>query len=155
MNNVDAIKWVGRFRLEKYVTGEDRPYDIVTARNALLTAGATAMWQRLAGQGSVSVFDGTNTRMCVGDGTAAADPTHTDLQGALKTRKLVDAAPIITGAGIVFVATFGTADANHAWEEAGIANSAAGALLLNRVVQGFGTKTSGLTWVLTGSLSLA
>ena len=167
-NAIDSVKWRGLITVEKYLTDEFdealrqdgslvglRPYDVVQAENLLLTPGATAMWQKLCGQGAVTSFDGTNTYIAVGTGTAAAAAAQTDLQGATKTRKLVDSAPVIAGAGLTVVSTFGTADANHAWEEIGIANASAAGLLLNRVVQTFGVKTAGLTWVVTGALSLA
>ena len=121
--------------------------------NLLLTAGATALWNRLAGLGAVTAFDATNGRLCVGNGTAAAGVGQTDLQGATKTRKLFDAAPTVSTNTFTAVTTFTTADANHAWEEAGIANASSGGVLLNRVVQSYGTKTSSLQWVLTGVLS--
>lgn len=155
------IKWRGLFRVDKYITeelaescGRVKPYDVVEAENLLLTAGATLMLQFLAGQGAPTAFNGTNGYMCIGNGTTAAVASQTDLQGATKTRKILDAAPVISGAGITFVTTFGTADANQAWEEAGLANASAAGVLLNRVVQTFGVKTSGLTWVVTGSISL-
>jgi hypothetical protein len=77
------------------------------------------------------------------------------VQGGSKLRKVFDAAPTVSTNSYVAVATFQTTDANFAWEEAGLANSASGATLLNRVVQSFGTKTSALTWVLTFSASLS
>lgn len=151
---LEGLGWTGVFVVDKYEDEAHRrggaPYEsIESAPNLLLTAGATAIFNRLANLGSVTAFDATNGRLCVGNGTAAVSIGQTDLQGASKTRKVYDAAPTISTNTYTAVATFGTGDANHAWEEAGVANSASGAVLLNRVVQTFGTKTSGLTWVLT------
>ena len=153
----ESVKWRGRFVVAKYWADDDlaraTPYEVLEGDNLLLTAGATALWNRLAGLGAVTAFDATNGRLCVGNGTAAAGIGQTDLQGATKTRKLFDAAPTISTNTFTAVTTFTTADANHAWEEAGIANASSGGVLLNRVVQSYGTKTSSLQWVLTGVLS--
>lgn len=153
----DCIKWRGLFVVRKYWADDDlkraTPYEVLVAENLLLTAGATAVFNRLAGLGAVTAFDATNGRMCVGNGTTAAAVGQTDLQGASKTRKVFDAAPTISTNTFTCVTTFTTTDANHAWEEAGIANSSSGATLLNRVVQSFGTKTSSVQWVLTGVLT--
>lgn len=153
----DTLNWRGRFVVAKYWADDDllraTPYEVLEGDNLLLTAGATALWNRLAGLGSVTAFDGTNGRMCVGSGTTSVSAGQTDLQGASKTRKVFDAAPTISTNTFTAVTTFTTTDANHAWEEAGIANAASGAVLLNRVVQTFGTKTSSVQWVLTGVLT--
>lgn len=153
----ESVSWHGRFVVAKFWADDDlsraTPYEVLEADNLLLTAGASALWNRLAGLGAVTAFDATNGRLCVGNGTAAAAVGQTDLQGASKTRKLFDAAPTISTNSFTAVTTFTTADANHAWEEAGVANAAAGGVLLNRVVQTFGTKTSSVQWVLTGVLS--
>lgn len=148
------IAWTGifvceQFEAEAHARG-GKPYATLESKpNLLLTAGATALFNRLAGLGSVTAFDGTNGRLCVGNGNTAAAVGQTDLQGGSKTRKVFDAAPTISTNTYTAVTTFGTGDANYAWEEAGVANSASGAVLLNRVAQSFGTKNSSLTWVLT------
>ena len=153
----DCVTWHGRFVVAKYWADDDlkraTPYEVLEGDNLLLTAGATALWNRLAGLGSVTAFDATNGRLCVGSGTTAVSAGQTDLQGASKTRKVFDAAPTISTNTFTCVTTFTTSDANHAWEEAGIANAASGAVLLNRVVQSFGTKTGSVQWVLTGVLT--
>lgn len=144
---------VTKYEAEAHARGGS-PYEVVEGRNLLLTAGATILLTRLASDAPVK-FDATNGRLCVGNGTTAVAAGQTDLQGASKLRKAFDAAPTISSNSYVAVATFGTGDANFAWEEAGVANSSSGATLLNRVVQNFGTKTSSLTWVLTCSLSIS
>lgn len=153
----DAVRWRGQFTVRKFWADDDptraTPYEVLEGENLLLTAGATALWNRLAGLGAVTAFDGTNGRLCVGSGTTAVAAGQTDLQGASKTRKVFDAAPTISTNSFTAVTTFTTADANHAWEEAGIANAASGGVLLNRVVNSFGVKTSSVQWVLTASLS--
>jgi hypothetical protein len=153
----ETVRWHGRFTVAKFWADDDltraTPYEVLEGDNLLLTAGATALWNRLAGLGAVTAFDSTNGRMCVGSSPSAAAVGQTDLLGASKTRKVFDAAPTISTNSFTAVTTFTTADANHAWEEAGIANAASGGVLLNRVVQSFGTKTSSVQWVLTAVMS--
>lgn len=155
----EANQFKGIFIVFKYETlaycRGGLPYEIIESEpNLLLTAGATVMFQRLSGT-TPPAFDATNGRLCVGSGNAAVAVGQTDLQGVSKTRKLFDTAPIVSTNTFTAVTTFGTADANHAWEEAGMANAATGATLLNRIVQSFGTKNSSLTWVLTFVASLS
>lgn len=159
----DSIREEGFFVVQKYAVEElladprATPYETIESGcNLMLTAGATAYHQRVVG---VDVSPGpttlasTNARLAVGDGTAAAAAAQTDLQGATKTRKVVDAPGTISGNQISFTSTFDTSTGNHAWNEAGIANAGSGGVLFNRVVQSFGTKTAGLQWVLTGTLA--
>ncbi|WP_147200995.1 hypothetical protein [Pseudonocardia asaccharolytica] len=147
-----AVRWRGRATVAKYWADDDlrraTPYEVLEGDNLLLTAGATLLLNRLCGIAGTAL-DETNARVCVGDGTAAAAAGQTDLQGTNKFRKLVDAAPTVSGNQAFFWATFDTSEANFDWEEAGLANAAAGATLVNRFVQSFGTKTSSLQWTLT------
>lgn len=153
-----AVCWEGRAKVEKYWADDDpvraTPYEVIEAENLLLTAGATLVLNRLCGV-SATALDVTNARLCVGDGTTAVSAAHTDLQGANKFRKVVDSAPVVSGNTAQLVATFATTEANFTWSEAGIANSASGATLLNRFLQSFGTKTSILQWTLTVTASLS
>ena len=158
----DSVREEGFFTVQKYAVEElladslATPYETIESGcNLMLTAGANAYHQRLIGVdgAAVTTFASTNARLAVGDGTAAVAASQTDLQGATKTRKLVDGVATISTNQISFVSTFTTTDANHAWNEAGIANAGSGGVMLNRVVQPFGTKTSGLQWVLTGTLA--
>lgn len=154
----EAVKIRGLWRVEKFWADDDLsraiPYDVVEGENLVTTVGAQAIWNRLVGT-SVTDFSATNCRLAVGIGTTAAAQSDTDLVGATKTRKIVDGAPTVSGRGITWVSTFTTADANHAWNEAGVSNAASGGTLLNRVVQSFGTKTSSVQWVLTASVTLS
>lgn len=158
----DTATEEGWFTVRKYSCAElaadprATPYEEPTTSgcNLLLTSGANTYQNRLIST-SITAFDATNARIAVGNGTASVVAGQTDLQGGTKTRKVVDGTPTVSGNQISCVATFATGDANHAWEEAGIANAASGGVLLNRVVQSFGTKSSGLQWVITGTIALS
>lgn len=153
-----AMRWRGRAKVAKFWADDDiaraTPYEVIEADNLLLTAGATLVLNRLCGVASTAL-DASNARVCVGDGTTAAAVGQTDLQGTNKLRKLVDEAPTVSGNQAFFWATFGTSEANFDWQEAGLANAAAGATLVNRFTQNFGTKTNLLQWTLTITVTLS
>jgi hypothetical protein len=104
--------------------------------------------------GTGTPFNAANAHLGVGNSTTAFSAAHTDLQGASKTRKIVDSAPGLATNVMTFVATFGTGDANHAWDEVGVFNASSAGVMLCRVVQALGTKASG-TWVLTHTVTVA
>ena len=134
--------------------------------NVLTIGGASIQWQTLIGNGgagALQYYNNANAHIGVGDSTTAAADTQTDLVGASKTRKAMDATyPLHTDStgtagskSIAFRSTFATTDANHAWDEWGVFNASTGGRMLNRKVEALGTKTSAATWVLTITLSLA
>jgi hypothetical protein len=168
----DGQMWRCHTKLEKF-HGDDlsvEPYDTVEIDgNILVIGGASVQWQTLIGNGTgtagqaLTFFNNANAHIGVGNSTTAAADTQTDLQGASKTRKAMDATyPLHTDTtgtagskSIVFRSTFATGDANYAWEEWGIFNASAAGRMLNRKVEALGTKTAAATWVLTITLSLA
>lgn len=177
-------QWRAAICIEKfhgdYATREDAleaegsPYAVDEREgNLLLIGGVSCQWQTLIGNGSavaggaLTYFNNANAAIAVGGGagaTTAAANTQTDLQGATKTRKGMDATypqhtDSASSAGaltITFRATFGAADGNHAWDEWGVANSPvlATGRLLNRKVEALGTKAAG-TWVFTVTVQIS
>lgn len=120
---------------------------------AIINAGSAT------GGGALTWFDNANAALGVGDSTAVFANTQTDLQAATnKLRKAMDATYPSRAANVLtFKSTFGSADANFAWQEVGVFNSptAATGTMLSRVVAAHGTKASGDTWVLTHTVTLA
>jgi len=174
----DVIQWRAKWKLEKYDTpnGESidglEPYEVIDREgNLLMYGGASCLWQCLIGNGTTTAgqaltyFNNAQAAIGVGDSTTAAAATHTNLQAATnKLRKAMDASqPAHTdattsgAASITFKSTFGTSDANFAWQEWGVFNSTTDATgrMLNRKVESLGTKTSSATWVFTVTLTLA
>lgn len=139
--------------------------------NLLMYGGISCLWQALIGNGTATAgqaltyFNNAQAAIGVGDSTTAAAATQTDLQAATnKLRKAMDATfpahtdgVVIGAASIQFKSTFGTSDANWAWQEWGVFNSptAATGRMLNRKVESLGTKTSAASWALTVTLSLS
>lgn len=161
--DVERATWQPRIELRKYDTpaGEDiaglDPVEVIVEEgNLLTTAGATALLTLLIGGGG-SAFNNANSYLGVGDSTTAAAVGQTDLQAATnKLRKAMDSGyPQVSAATVTWRATFGTSDANWAWQEWGVFNAAAAGTMLNRKVTSLGTKTSAATWQLTVSAAVA
>lgn len=101
-------------------------------------------------------FNNANSYIGVGDSTTAYAAGQTDLQAATnKLRKAMDATyPQVATNVITFRSTFGTTDANFAWQEWGVFNAASGGTMLNRKVESLGTKTNTQTWQFTTTLTV-
>lgn len=183
----DPIRWRAQWTLHKYAdpTGavadalkngaalDTFAADDVIERegNLLMYGGASCLWQCLIGNGTTTAgqaltyFNNAQAAIGVGDSSTAAAATQTDLQAATnKLRVAMDStypqhtdATTSGAASIVFRSTFSTAQANYAWAEWIVANSATAATgrALNRKVEALGTKTSAATWTFTVTLSLA
>lgn len=121
---------------------------------ALTTAGVKFLSQAVVGQGTM--FSAANARLGVGDGATAFAASQTDLQGANKLRKPMDAGfPIVEPPVVTFRSTFPPADANFDWKEWGIFNAASGGVMLSRAVESNGTKQNNQTWVLEVAVTFA
>lgn len=171
----DAIRWHAKWSVAKFhgdSTDEADMFDLIEREgNLLMYGGASCLWQTLIGNGTATAgqaltyFNNTQAAIGAGDSNTAAAATQTNLQAASnKLRKAMDAtypqhtdATTSGAASIVFRSTFTTSDANYAWQEWGIFNSATDAVgrMLNRKVESLGTKTSSATWQFTCTLTLA
>ena len=149
--------WHAAYKLEKYSDSDlgREPDEVIEFDdNLLMNAGITALLTLLIGGGGTA-FSAANGYLGVGNSSAAAAAAQTDLQGASKTRVIVDSAPSRSSQTLTFVATFGSAVANFAWEEVGIFNAGSGGTMLSRRVSSLGTKASGATWILTITLTIS
>lgn len=106
---------------------------------------------------AVTAFNNANSYIGVGDSTTAFSAAQTDLVAATnKLRKAMDATYPSGGANVItFRSTFGTTDANFAWQEWGVFNGSSGGTMLNRKVESLGTKTSAQTWQFTVVLTFS
>jgi len=127
------------------LAGQDYLGSEVFEGNVALNEGLGELIDIICGLGTPTKWDNTNARLGVGNGTAAADPTQTSLQGASKTFKAMDSGyPQRSAQTAEWRATFGTGDANYAWEEFTVVNAADDTgKNLNRKVESKGTKASG------------
>ena len=152
----DSFHWACRVRVEKYRDGESDPYEVIEVDgNILVNTGIALMEDLLIGAGG-TVFSNANAHLGVGDSTTAAAASQTDLQASTnKFRKAMEATfPSRSAQTLTFKSSFGTGDANFAWEEWGTFNASSAGTMLNRKVQSFGTKSSG-TWVLTATITIS
>ena len=122
----------------------------------MVDAGRNIMVQATIGA-AVTPFNNANAFIGVGDSTTAQTVAQTDLQAATnKMRKAMDATYPSGAANVItFRSTFGTADANWAWQEWGIFNNGTNGsgTMLSRKVESLGTKTSAQTWQFTVTLT--
>jgi hypothetical protein len=173
----DGIKWrcvttlrkyredVDEFRKQHGLEAGERLFGYVCSAyetrviegNLALQEGIKELFTLLTG-GSATVFSNANARLGVGNGTAEAEDTQTDLQGGSKAYKAMDTSYPVVGEladkKVTFRSTFGSAEGNFAWEEWVIDNGGTGLKTLNRKVESLGTKSSG-SWQLTVEISLA
>lgn len=106
-----------------------------------------------------TAFNNANAYIGVGDSTTAHAFTQTDLQGTTnRLRKAMDATYPTNAANVLtFRSTFGTAEANWAWQEWGVFNNptTGSGTMMNRKVESLGTKTSAQSWQITVTITLA
>ena len=118
--------------------------------NVALNVGLQNLIDIICGIGTTTLYNNANARLCVGSDATAADPTQTDLIDATPTWKAMDATyPQKSGQTAEWRSTFGSDDANEAWQEYAVDNGATAHKLLNRKVESKGTKASGETWTLS------
>ena len=134
-----------------------KPYEVVDiSGNGLLNEGINNMWTLICG-GSATAYDNTYARLGVGSSDTAHAAAQTDLQA--ETDKLYVAMEsgypeYGTSQKAVFKGSFGSSDANFAWNEWSVDNGSSAALNINRKVESLGTKSTG-TWTLTVEISLS
>lgn len=121
----------------------------------LTNTGRDALAACIVGEAEM-MFDNDNAHLGVGDSTTAFAAAQTDLQAASNAfRKAMDETfPKRDGNVLTFRSTFLTDDANFAWHEWGIFNAPSGGTMLNRKVQGLGTKANDTSWRLTATITV-
>ncbi len=120
--------------------------------NIALNEGLQELIDVICGLGTPTGWDNSNARLGVGDSNTAEDAAQTGLQAASnKAYKAMDATyPQRSGQTAEWRATFGTDEANFAWEEFTVVNASDDAgKNLNRKISSKGTKSSGETWTLS------
>ena len=168
--DADAVAWATR-RLgrEPRLLGEFGALGVRSYRttehlgNLITNAGYSRIGNLATNQGATQAFDATHTRIGVGDSSAAAAYTDTDLAGGAPATneffKLVSGAATIGGTRTwAWTAVFASGQANQVWAGFGIDQGTADgttvtAPLLNHAVSAQGTKASGQVWTATATIT--
>ncbi len=119
--------------------------------NIALNEGLQELIDIICGLGTPTKWDASNARLGVGDSSTTETATQTGLQASTnKTFKAMDSGyPQRTNQTVEWRSTFGSDEANYAWEEYTVVNAASDAgKNLNRKTASKGTKASGETWTL-------
>jgi len=141
------------------------PYEVTKIDGNLVT---TAGWGRittLLNAGTGNLITSTTARVGAGNGGGSAAVGDTDLSAAAGSANRwfqTSTVTVPSSTQLQFVATFGTADGNFAWQEFGIdigtatvtSGNTVNAVLLNHKTSiAQGTKASGQTWTATATLT--
>jgi hypothetical protein len=157
----ERLRYRTEWTITKYANDADyaagRAFEVCPLPgNILVNAGIQLMIDSLIG-GTVTAFSNANAYLGVGDSSTAESASQTDLQAATnKTRKPMSATyPSRSNQTVTFRAAFGSADANHNWNEFAVFNASSGGTMLNRKVSSQGTKASGQTWTLDLAITIS
>ncbi|MCW4046042.1 MAG: hypothetical protein NWE99_00555 [Candidatus Bathyarchaeota archaeon] len=178
-NAKEKIGWKAHWRIDKFHDAENKIAGALQAglsmfdaqqmfrdayrgceefeANIALNEGLQELIDIICGLGTPTKWDNANARLGVGNSNTAESASQTGLQGASKTFKAMDTGyPQRSGQTAEWRATFGSADANYAWEEYTVVNAADDTgKNLNRKVASKGTKSSGETWTLSLQVSFS
>ncbi len=129
--------------------------------NLLLNTGINALWNALGGTALADPFNGTYTRIGVGDSTTAAAATQTGLQSTTNTafQQVASGYPTVgSNQQLVAQSVFGSTAANFAWNEFVVDNGQGNTgtiTAINRLVSAQGTKASGQVWTVTMTITIS
>lgn len=150
----EQIKWRTSWQIQKFRNSrEAEPYAVEHfGGNVALEGGLQAICDMIVGDFSGEVFDETHARLGVGSDDTPANAEQAGLEDAGAVWKGMDAGyPQRNDESIVFRSTFEGGDANFGWEEYAVDNG--DGVVLNRKVEGKGTKQADEVWILTLTLS--
>jgi hypothetical protein len=152
----DAVWTIRKFANDEAVR-KNQPFEVVKFKgNCLCNEGINEFITLGCGTGATK-YDNTNANLIVGTGSGAAQATDTEatFTAGVKKGMMAGYPTYGTSQKMTFKASYGSGDANQAWNEFGILNAASAGKLLNRKVSAQGTKTSGQTWELTLEITLS
>lgn len=151
MKQSENLRFGGRFKIEVFEKGQEKPVHVTEFDNLLMNAGGQLLGDLLIGAGGTP-YNAANARIGSGDSNTAVSAAHTDLQAASNKLRVAVSSASRTGQIISWVATFSTSQANWQWNEVCVANHAtAGTMLCRALVASPFTKTASQTVVVTYS----
>ena len=123
-------------------------------KNLLLNEGINELFTLIC-SATGTKFDNTNAQVGTGTSSTAADPTDSSLTSGVWKGMDVSYPTYGTSQKATWKGTYGSGDANQAWNEFSVRNGASADKMLNRKVSSQGTKVVGQTWELTIEISLS
>lgn len=156
----EGLRWTPKWTIKRYANDADykakKAYSVSEFEGNLLTnAGMNRIWE-LVCEDSV---DGLATAPVLIVGTGSGAATVNDVEGTFTSgvKVAVDGAYPTFGTNqkATWMASFGSAVANQAWNEFGLLTKTTDGVLINRKVSAQGTKTAGQTWELTLEITLS
>ena len=153
----ESLGWKAIWTIEKFKDDKayvkNKPYAVESFEGNLgLQEGRQELIDLICGIGSPVKWDNTNARLGVGDSSTAAQETDTGLLAVTNKfyKAMLATYPQKVAQTAEWKAEFLSAEANFAWEEFTVSNTADNAgKNLNRKVTPKGTKESGETWTLS------
>lgn len=133
-----------------------KPYETIEREfNCLLNEGIGELIDLICGLGTPTKWDEDNARIGVGDDATAPAAADTGLKGTNKLWKAMNTGyPQKSGQQSIFQSDFIDGEAEYAWLEETIVNTADDdGKNLCRQNTNLGTKPSGQTWRLTGTIT--
>lgn len=142
------------------------PYLETQVEHNLLTTAGIGRIVTLLNAGTGNLIASTTVRVGTGNGAGSAAIGDTDLSAAAGSanRWFQTCTVTVPSNVLTFVAVFGTADGNYAWNEWGAdvgtatvsSGNTVGAVLLNHKTSiAQGTKASGQTWTATATITIS
>lgn len=124
--------------------------------NLLVNEGINEIWKLICGTGGAQ-YSNALANLIVGTGSGAAAATDTEATFTAGVKKAMEASFPTYGTSqkAAWKSSYGSAEANQAWNEFGCLNNATSGKLLNRKVSAQGTKVSGQTWDLNLEITLS
>jgi len=132
-----------------------KPYETIEREfECLLNEGISNFIDLICGLGEPTAWDAANARIGVGNDATAPNAAQTGLIGASKLFKEMNGGyPQKSGQQSIFQSDFVDGEAEWAWLEEVIDNGAVAAIDICRQNTNLGTKPTGQTWRLTGTIT--
>jgi hypothetical protein len=121
----------------------------LTAVNVMLNEGIDIIWDLIAEDNPTDYYTNSLARVGTGTDTTTAQATNTGLFAGAVFKAMEATFPLTSTANrIDFKGSYGSGDANQAWEEFTVDNGSSPNDNLMRAVTSKGTKSTGETWTL-------
>jgi len=167
----EKISYKTVYRIRRWESEEDRKNAVVYSlekahrlfgvdqftefeKNCLLNEGMNELFTLICSS-SGTKYDNTNAQVGTGTSATAADPTDSALTNGVWKGMDGGYPTYGTSQKATWKGTYGSGDANQAWNEFSVRNGASADKMLNRKVSAQGTKVVGQTWELTIEITLS